>query len=78
MVSFFERRANQCAWPLWGRGDEPKMVCGETLADLSKPYCTSCCKLAYIPKRKRNRAPDPNHEPRKFSRLELIRMQVAA
>lgn len=78
MIAFLDRRFGQCAYPLWSEPGEAHMVCGEAVKDLSRPYCDACSKLVYIPKRKRNRAPDPKHEPRKFSRLELIRMQVAA
>lgn len=49
MVGFLDRRANQCAFPLWQTADEPRFVCGAPVKTLRQPYCACHRRVMFGP-----------------------------
>ena len=47
-IRFIDRDGSMCAMFVGGESHETGLICGRsTFGD--KPYCTDCCKLAYVP-----------------------------
>lgn len=56
MIAFLDRKIGQCAYPLWTRPNDDKMVCGEPVQDDDKPYCACHMKLSYTPTTRSDRS----------------------
>lgn len=47
-IRFIDRDGSMCAMFVGGESHETGLICGRsTFGD--KPYCTDCCKIAYLP-----------------------------
>lgn len=46
--TLFELRLGSCRYPLGGPTEPARLFCGKPAA-LPRPYCTECCRLAYVP-----------------------------
>ena len=54
-VRFVDRTDSHCVMFVGGESHETGLICGRsTFGD--KPYCTDCCKLAYLPPETKRRA----------------------